>query len=287
MLKDFFKLNGTVKSYVESDVVSHFQTSADLQNVLYKPDDWPTQLKGNSKFSFKNVSFSKTTFTNVTFRDCIFEDCLFIGARFNGVEFHNCRFKNCNFYKATIESCYLDPKSIKFDKTYKKNAANIGVTLFQKLLENSSQERQPFFEIDADIRFRQWKRAQLLYDVRKKKIGRFQFVLSFIRNAAYEGICGFGYRPVRFAIWTIGLFIVIAAVNVWAFRDGLTVNGNPISSPDFVDSVYFTFSILTVLGFSSIFPVTSFAKMVTVLEALLGVGWMGMFTSVLVKRFLK
>jgi hypothetical protein len=100
-------------------------------------------------------------------------------------------------------------------------------------------------------------------------------------------LCGFGYRPVRFVIWTVAFFIVIAAGNVWAFRDGLTINGSQISSPDFVDSLYFTFSILTVLGFSFIFPVTSFAKIVTVFEALLGVGWMGMFTSILVKRFLK
>jgi hypothetical protein len=69
-----------------------------------------------------------------------------------------------------IESCYLDPKCIKFAKAYKGTAANIGVTFFQELFENSAQEHQPFFEMDADIKFRQWKRSQLLYDVRKKKV---------------------------------------------------------------------------------------------------------------------
>jgi hypothetical protein len=161
------------------------------------------------------------------------------------------------------------------------------VRFFQKLLENSSSERQPFFEIDADIRFRQWKRAQLSYDFRQKKISRLQLWINFVRSASYEIICGFGYRPLRFGAFTVFLFFSVALVNVWAFRGGLSVNGTAIQAPDLVDSIYFTFSILTVLGFSSIVPTTSFAKVLTVLEALAGVGWMGMFTSVLVKRFLK
>jgi hypothetical protein len=55
----------------------------------------------------------------------------------------------------------------------------------------------------------------------------------------------------------------------------------------FVDSVFYTFSVLTVLGFSSVTPSSDGAKILTVLEALASIGWLGIFTAVLVKRFLR
>jgi hypothetical protein len=287
MLRNFFKLNEPFQKYDEAQLIGHFRTSNDLQNVLYDPPNWPRDFRGRNNATFKNVSLSKTLIHEVTFKDCTFEDCLFIGTTFDSVEFHNCEFKNCNFYKTDLVDCYFDPKSVKFDRSYRKTAANVGVQLFQKILENSSRARQPFFEMDADIRFRQWKRWQLNYDYAQQKISWFKLKHNWLRSALYELTCGFGYRPARFALATILFFLFVASVNWWMFRDGLNVNGLLRQSPDFVDSVYFTFSILTVLGFSSIVPMTGFAKVLTVLEALVGVGWMGVFTSLLVKRFLK
>ena len=224
---------------------------------------------------------------SVTFTNCNFEDCLFIGTTFDNVHFHNCHFTNCNFFKAEIVECYFDPNSVRFDNSYKKTAANIGVQFFQQLLENSSRTRQPFFEIDADIMFRRWKRAQLRYDYSQNKIGGPKFAISYARSWLYELLCGFGYRPLRFAAWTIVLFLLVAIVNLAVFTRGLTVNGAEVQRLGLVNSIFFTFSVMTVLGFSSIVPIGSIAKILTVLEALGGVGWMGIFTSVLVKRFLK
>jgi Ion channel/Pentapeptide repeats (8 copies) len=287
MLFNFFRLDDPFDTFDEAELIQHFRTSNDLRNVLYEPAEWPKELRRCTSYNFKNVSLSKKLIENCTFRNCYFEDCLFIATVFNNVHFHNCRFTNCNFFKAEVSECYLDPKSIRFDKRYKKTAANIGVQFFQQLLENSSRTKQPFFEIDADIKFRQWKRAQLRYDYRTRKIGRAQLVIGYLRSGLYELFCGFGYRPLRFAVWTIILFLTVATINLGLFTGGLTVNGVAVRRPDFVDSVFFTFSVLTVLGFSSIVPVGSAAKLLTVLEALGGVGWMGLFTSLLVKRFLK
>jgi hypothetical protein len=287
MLDAFFQLNTPFETYDESRLVQHFKTSNDLRNVLYEPSEWPKELRRIGRATFQNVSLSKKTIAAVTFTDCRFEDCLFIGTTFDNVHFHNCRFVNCNFFKVRIVECYLDPKSVRFDKKYRQEAANIGVHLFQQLLENSSRTKQPFFEIDADIRFRQWKRAQLWYDRSTNKISTGELAISYVRSGLYELFCGFGYRPLRFAGWTIILFSLVAMINLLVFGSGLTINGKPISRPDIVDSVFFTFSVMTVLGFSSIVPVASAAKLAIVFEALIGVGWMGLFTSLLVKRFLK
>src|SRR5262249_22001753 len=164
--RDFFKLDVPFETFDEARLIQHFQISNDLRNVLYEPAEWPTGLRRITNRTFKNVSLSKKVISAVTFRGCHFEDCLFIGTTFDDVHFHKCSFINCNFFKTEIIDCYFDPKSVRFNRSYKKTAANIGVQFFQQLLENSSRTRQPFFEIDADIRFRQWKRAQLRYDYR-------------------------------------------------------------------------------------------------------------------------
>jgi hypothetical protein len=45
--------------------------------------------------------------------------------------------------------------------------------------------------------------------------------------------------------------------------------------------------MMTALGFSYITPATTLGKLTSVGEALIGIGWLGVFTSVLVKRFLR
>jgi hypothetical protein len=173
MLNDFFKLNGEPERYdtIEA-LLHHFKTANDIRDVLYIPDVWPSDLRRMTGTTFSNVSLSKKTISEVTFTGCTFEDCLFIGTNFVGVEFHRCKFVNCNFYKSSFDDCYLDPDTVHFDKKYRKSAANVGVALYHALIENASKRRQSDFEMNADMQFRRWKRWQLVFDEKAKKIGR-------------------------------------------------------------------------------------------------------------------
>lgn len=288
VLDDFFKLNGKFEKFTaEKDLDSHFKTSSQLENVLYEPSKWPTPpYKVNGK-KFLNVSLSKTSFSKVSFQNCHFEDCLLIGCNFQEVEFHRCTFKNCNFYKSEFYKCYLDPSVITFHKHYKKNYANVGVGLFQQLLDNSADQHQADHSMLADIAFRQWQRAQLRHDLAVGKITCLGYLLLFVRNFSFDWIAGYGYRPARFFGWTILLFLMISLINFWLLADSLTVNESGASGAGLVDAIYYTFSVLTVLGFSTVVPVSSTAKLVTVIQALAAIGWLGIFTSVLVKRFIR
>lgn len=69
--------------------------------------------------------------------------------------------------------------------------------------------------------------------------------------------------------------------------DSVRIDGMQVTLASFVDTLFYTFSILTVLGFSSIVPANDAAKMITALEALLAIGWLGIFSSILVKRLLR
>jgi hypothetical protein len=288
MLSDFFKLDGQTQKFdTPVQLVNHFKASDHIKNVLYYPELWPEETFKLSNKTFENVSLSKTRFSRVTFTKCTFTDCLLIGCIFENVDFHQCRFINCNFYKSRFVNCYLDPRSIELDKSYKKTHSNIGVSLFQNLLDNSSEQHQSDFAMLSDIAFRRWQRSQITKDVERHKFGKWTARWLFFKNAAYDALAGFGYRPMRFFIWTISIFVFFSILNhyfMWGELLSSTEHGPPKS---FVDSVFYTFSILTVLGFSSITPVTPLAKILTVFEALAAIGWLGIFTSVLVKRFIR
>lgn len=223
----------------------------------------------------------------ITFNKCHFDDCLFIGAVFKNVEFHSCKFINCNFYKAEVERCYFDPRSIALDETYKKTASNIGVSLFQKLLENAAASRQAQHEMLSDIRFRQWKRAQLTHDLKDGKITKGQAWAKWVGSIIYEYSCGFGYSPLRLIITTLIAFLAVSVANIGLMANGLLVDGKSVGHLDLADSVFYTFSLLTSLGFSTVIPSLPLTKIAAVMEALLGIGWLSLFTSVLVRRFLK
>jgi hypothetical protein len=287
MLRDFFQLDRPFETFDEQRLERHFRTSSDLRSVLYEPATWIQSQKKFKSFSFKNVSLSKTFFYEQTFTDCSFEDCLFIGASFERVEFHRCKFTNCNFYKVTFEDCYLDPSAISLDKRYRSHHSNIGVHLFQQLYEDAAKSRQSDFAMKADIQFRRWKRWQLAYDHKVEKIGWFDRLAKSGFSLAYEWLTGYGYRPLRFIIATLILFSAVSAINMIVLPDRIKIDGEIVRDIGFADAIFYTYSMMTVLGFSSIIPQSALAKILAVSQALVGVGWLGLFTSLLVKRFIK
>jgi hypothetical protein len=233
------------------------------------------------------VAFAKSTLSKVTFTDCTFEDCIFVGTRFHDVEFHGCKFLNCNLWKARFRQVYIDPDTIKLDHRFKVEAANTGISVFQALLGNFAEERQDEFYMQADIQFRRWKRYQIWSNVRRKRIGWLPAAWQWLSSITYEGVAGFGYRPLRFFTVTVVLFLAVSLLNYWVIGDAVQIDGTRVDHASLVDTIFYTFSILTVLGFSSIIPTSECAKLLTVIEALTAIGWLGIFTSVLVKRFLR
>lgn len=288
MLSDLFRLDGT-PAIIGSDGPAPSMSPGDLvSNIVFDQRRWlaPPQRRLRD-VTFRNVAFSNSTLSKVTFTDCTFEDCIFVGARFHEVEFHGCKFLNCNFWKARFRQVYLDPNTIQLDHRFKVEAANTGISVFQALLGNFADERQDEFYMQADIRFRRWKRYQIWSDVRRKRISWPPAIWQWLSSITYEGVAGFGYRPLRFFSATVVLFLAVSFVNYWAIGDAVEIDGARVAHASLVDTVFYTFSILTVLGFSTIVPTSEYAKLLTVMEALTAIGWLGIFTSVLVKRFLR
>jgi len=287
MLTNFFRLDGTPAIHEQGTSMPSMSPGEEICNVLFRGERWYEPRKQIKKVRFRNVSISNMDLFQLTFTECIFEECLFIASRFSEVEFHKCKFINCNMWKAKFEKCYLDPRTIRLDRRYRVDAANAGVSIYQALLSNYADERQDAFYADADIEFRRWKRYQLNWEIRKKHIDRLPGEWGRLKSLIYDLLAGYGYKPVRLFVVTIVGFIAISVFNHLVIGGDLLVNGERPAGASLVDSIYYSFSILTILGFSSVVPDGSFAKLLTVFEALAAIGWLSIFTSVLVKRFLR
>lgn len=251
MLQNFFRLDDQFAEFGEVELENHFRHSNDLRDVLFDPEQWPNSLRSLKSLNFRNVSLSKTNFKKVTFTECTFKDCLFVGATFQEVEFHRCKFIDCNFYKADFSQTYIDPSSFAFDSSYRKTHTNICVGLYQRLAENSSKEKQNDFEREADIEFRRWKRWQLRYDRAVGKITKTEIIYKWASNWLYENIAGYGYKPLRFVLATLLFFGAASVLNMNIMAGEVSVDGEKIVEISLSDSIFYTYSMMTALGFSS------------------------------------
>ncbi len=287
MLSNFFKLDGVPITHEEGELMPGMSPGDEVTNTLFRGAKWGkprTSIKG---VTFRNISISNMEFFQITFAECLFEDCIFKGSRFHEVEFHKCRFVNCNMWKANFEQCYLDPTTIYLDNRYHVDASNVGVTMYQALLSNYANERQDAFYAEADIQFRRWKRYQLSYEIRKKNVDFVPGQWGRFKSLTYDLLAGYGYKPFRLSLVTVIVFLTISVINYIVIGGDLLINGQRPPSASLVDSIFYSFSVLTVLGFSTIVPDGPLAKLLTVFEALAAIGWLSIFTSVLVKRVLR
>lgn len=286
LLSNLFRLDGVPKIVRANMPVPALSTSEPVQDFVFEINPWKTGT-GIKGIGFLRVAFSKLI-EKVTFSDCTFEDCLFIGTRFEEVEFHNCTFKNCNFWKAKFSQVYLDPRCISYNRKFETDAANAGISLYQSLLGNYAEQRQDKYYLISDIRFRRWKRFQIGADLKRQRIGWAKARFHQFTSWLYDFCVGYGYDPLRFFATTIVLFLLVSWMNYSLIGNAVSIaNAKPGTATSFIDAIFYTFSILTVLGFSTIVPATPLAKLMSVSEALLAVGWLGMLTSVLVKRLLR
>lgn len=284
MLDKFFELNAPYKTFLENEFEEHFKYSRDMQNVRYEPEYIPNGMRRLKNFTFKNVSFSKTKFLKITINECTFKECLFIGCSFDDVDFYKCKFIDCNFYKSTFNGCFLDPESFSFSDYYKTNSQNVMVVLFHSIYENSSKQKQYKFERLSDIKFRRWKRYQLYYDYEKENIGKYRYLISKYMDLFYDTISRYGYSPLRFILFTFLIFNIIALISNFIFITDISKNSHFYW---YVDGLFFTVSMMTGVGFSLYQPSGVVSKLWSVGLAWLGVGWVGVFTAILVKRFLR
>ena len=289
MLKDFFKLNGSPGRIETNEFLSHLERSDHLKNVIYFPEelfiDRPKNKLKNKVF--ENVSFSKTIVKNINFINCRFEDCLFIGTEFIACEFHGCVFKCCNPYQAQFKQTYLNP--IHFAKTLNpKEHSNIGIILFQKLMANFIELKQHQLSKLSEYYFRKWKRYQLCYDYRNNKISESEFLKKWIPDKFYDLFAGYGLRAAPFIGWTLIIFVLVIFVNHLLWNNfGMQGDLNGIDKPNLITTFYYTVITLSTLGYGDITPSTYLGMAFAGIESILGIIWLAILASVIIRKIVR
>ncbi|MBP4136741.1 pentapeptide repeat-containing protein [Flavobacterium geliluteum] len=300
MLTNFFKLNEPyriIKTQIEFDDL--LKISKSLINILYEP----ANLAPNSEHpklkikdtSFQNVSFSKTKLDEVIFINCKFEDCLFIGCEIVNCEFHNCNFINSNTHKILIRNTYVNPES--FSNCIKKiDNANIGVHLFQQLLNNSNDAGQSKFSRLSEYHFKKWEDKLTLNKFWNKKpypISFWKFILNYPFRWSFRYTFGYGLRLRNFALTFAVVFISFFFINQSNWKSyelekkDLTINVFCKDSANVSSNIYYTLDATTKLVDSQ-FQATSNEGMVWLtIQNLCGFILLSALITIILNRFVK
>lgn len=279
----------------EDALYQKLQTSGHLMDCLYEPEKLDRNVNYSRKITnkiFERVSLSKTEISNLIFSNCKFIDCQFIGTNIKNCEFHNCDFVNSNTYKIHFIETYIDPKSFKRCLNRKRHQ-NIGVHLYQNLLNNSRDSEQIEFERYAQFMFLRWKRFQEGYEIQKSWNGRDCLTdvkamevskrLGYLRRYIWEWLFGSGVRIRHFVATVFAVMIISTALNYY-FRTefGLANSGAPIS--DLTESFYFTSVSLTTLGYGDIVPTTKVGRIFAAIQGVMGFFMFALLASMLFRR---
>jgi hypothetical protein len=290
MLKDFFSLNEaeSIKEIKSADDFSgHFRNSTSLQHATVEAGLHVSDTGFKDK-GFENVRLSKVVFERVTFTRCEFRDCLFVGSQFKDCEFHSCKFIDCNTHKFTLDNVYLDPRSFTLQRSYRKNASNIGVYLFQELYKNANEGHWTHFLPFADIERRRWRRHQLWYEIGRGGKNRFRIARQIVTDMLFDLSAKYGYGPLRFFLLSLLAFacVALSAQQLWRYM-GIQRDNVSISEVTTVESLYYCVGLITSLGFFEFVPTTLLGKAFAIFCALFGISWLAIFTAILVRRVLR
>ena len=243
----------------------------------------------NKKFKF--VSFSRTEISDISFRNCIFEKCLFINSSIVNCEFQNCRFITTNTLKIAFSGTRINPRSFS-DCLKKRKHQNIGVALFQALLDNSRDMHQSEYAREAHFLFLQWRRRQDAYLIARyrKKIRSWRDLGRWIKTCFryanrffWEQFFGWCIK-LSFLFRSASLFFLLAWCANYCFREsfGLSRSGKVIST--WWDSLYFTSVSMTTLGYGDIVPTTAVGQVWASVQTIFGFFLLALLTSTLYKR---
>ena len=290
MLSNFFSLNPGFKVVSSEDEFLELLRHSDaLRDILYQHDRFAPPRPENRirDKRFTNVSFAKTVMDAIEFTRCTFVDCLFIGTSFTNCEFHDCVFEGCNPYKASFSNTYIDPAC--FAKMLDPHMhSNIGIWLFQQLLHNSAECRQPRFTQTAHYLFHKWKRYQLTYDYKKKHLTGIQYFRRWLPSILYDHLAGYGIRLLPLVRLTCTQLLVLTVLNYLAWPEfGMYSSTIDVGTRSCTTSFYYTVITITTLGYGDLTPTTKLGMNLASVESLFGIVWLGLIANTIIKRVLK
>ena len=178
----------------------------------------------------------------------------------------------------------LDPRSIQ-QCLDEKQHTNIALHLYSELRKSALEIENPEFAREAGYQYHRWSRYHLRYKCKSGEVSNVKFAQQWLFSIGLDYVIGYGWRVHRFAISTALMVVALTFWNyfIWSHLVSSTYG---TSEPTFVASLYYTMITITTLGYGDITPVTTLGMLSAVAQATLGVLWIGLLVSVIVRKVL-
>ncbi len=248
-----------------------------------------TEVDFRSSALFRTVEFNGYgLFSNSVFH----KEARFVNTAFSkGANFSNVEF--CSIADFTGVYCSNRAVPIYNGIVFLKNSYGVDETFWRFLKQATrdsgyySQSGDCFYRERCAMFYRKFRGRDYDNLSRRKKILRWLFGLRMLPELVFgKFLFGYGERPMRVLLSAILVVVLCAALYMW--KGELTSrDGNVIASRSVVDSIYFSTTTFTTLGFGDIAPAANntFTKFLAMTEAMCGASLTSLFVVCLAKRF--
>jgi uncharacterized protein YjbI with pentapeptide repeats len=249
----------------------------------------------------KDKYLRDVTFKGGMIRHCRLEFCNLRNASFERIDFTGTVFLNCDLRRANFSSCTLwytsfDRCTLNYDailpsappetnlrqqffRTLRLNAVSLG----DKVWADRMLHLELIAERDElkNIIFGSTE----YYRTRYNKVDQLSSVLRFALHFVNDRLWGHGINVKRLLLSGL-LFVGIFAVICWispaqyAVRNELTTRGL-----NAFEAAYYSVISFTTGGFGDIVPGNTVARVITAIEGLLGLVFLGFFTAAIYRRY--
>ncbi|MCR3758154.1 pentapeptide repeat-containing protein [Clostridium felsineum] len=279
-------------------------------------DCWIASIKFR-KCSLDNVIWQDCKFSVTSFNQCTVKESIFLGCRFGSVVFNDSdisgigilkiknadlefygEYQDSEFYK----SVYIDLMDCK--EIHKKNAKKYKENFKENIKQyknNASNLAKMYYTLlnylklkNSDIDYL----GEYRYQYQKHRmIAKKRWYLQIWDRISW-GICGFGEKTGRFAIWFVSNIIFFAICYMFS---GLQIGdrkieytlhgGNSVSIgqviEDFGMCIHFSVVTFSTVGYGNITPLNEISTCLCTVQILVGMLFVAIFTSILVKKLIR
>lgn len=270
----------------------------------------------NISTEFKSCNINLTHWINCLGDYLIFQNNTFILSSFSNCEMPESIFDNNGFYSTTFNNCNLLNVSItnikhadvEFHFTDSQKDTNMHKMIYVSKMKKDIIQKDDYVNLAkmyySLINYLQLKNLDVDYMPEYRYLTNYYNMLS--KNNWYDkiwdriswAICGFGECIGRFFIWIVSLIIVPAFLYM---KSGITVDGalikyrfsleNPVSFEmwinDFANCLKFSIGNLTTVIYGNLAPMGIFSDIISIIQVFLGLIFMAIFISIVLKQVLK
>ncbi len=228
-----------------------------------------------------NLKLSNGSFQRWTMIDSDFDfnaiNCNIIGWKFKGLDFY------ASISNSDISNCDFKISNIKYKNDYNRaKELNASVKRIYSQI-GKRKEASKYFYLEKQFErkafcFARDNFSDEYYDFKKSKSFKilffyFKYFLKYLKSSFLNFLWGYGERPVR--VFYVSFLLIFFCAFIYCFYPASVSN----TKGNFINSIYYSIVTFTTLGYGDILQKDDFLKILSAIEALLGMSFWGILIA--------